>query len=133
MDHEKKKALEAAGWKFGDAAELLGMNAEERQVLDARVELALTVRRLRRVHGLTQKQLADRMKTSQPRVAKIERAADDVSIDQILHAITAVGGRFRVKQIVQVGRGKTHHAAGTKKLKAVDKPRGTDVLIEVAD
>jgi len=26
MDHEKKKALEAAGWKFGDAADLLGMN-----------------------------------------------------------------------------------------------------------
>jgi hypothetical protein len=37
MHATKRKALEAAGWRFGDAADFLEMTAEERQLLDARV------------------------------------------------------------------------------------------------
>jgi transcriptional regulator with XRE-family HTH domain len=59
-----------------------------------RVELALAVRRLREVRQLSQKQLGRILKTSQPRVAKIEHAAADVSIDQQLRAFTAAGGRI---------------------------------------
>ena len=99
MDSEKRKVLEAAGWRFGDAADFLGMTDAERQLLDARVEAALAVRRQRRTLNLSQKQLACRIKTSQPRVAKIERAAPDVSLDQILRAFAAAGGRIAVKQV----------------------------------
>jgi transcriptional regulator with XRE-family HTH domain len=99
MDSKKRQALEAAGWRFGDAAEFLGMTDEERQLLDARVEAALAVRRQRQARKLSQKQLAGRLKTSQPRVAKIERAAPDVSLDQILRAFAAAGGRITVKQV----------------------------------
>lgn len=35
MDPKKRKALEKAGWKFGDAADFLGMTPEERAKLDA--------------------------------------------------------------------------------------------------
>lgn len=38
MDAAKRKGLEAAGWKLGDAAEFLEMSDEERQLLDTRVE-----------------------------------------------------------------------------------------------
>src|ERR1700758_4913759 len=103
MDAQKRKALEAAGWRFGDAADFLGMTDEERQLLDARVEAALAVRRQRQARKLSQKQLAGRLKTSQPRVAKIERAAPDVSLDQILRAFAAAGGRITVKQVEQPG------------------------------
>ena len=51
------------------------MGDEERQLLDTRVELALAVRRQREALHLSQKQLGAMLKTSQPRVAKIERAA----------------------------------------------------------
>src|SRR5437879_515177 len=102
MNADKRKALEAAGWRFGDAADFLGMTEEERHLLDARVEAALAVRRLRTTLKLSQKQLADRIKTSQPRVAKIERAAADVSLDQILRAFIAGGGRIVVKQVAPV-------------------------------
>ena len=98
MDQRKQKALEAAGWRFGDAADFLEMTAEERQFLDARFELGLAVRRQRKAHHLSQKQLAVRLKSSQPRVVKIERAAADVSLDQILRAFAAAGGRIAVKQ-----------------------------------
>jgi predicted XRE-type DNA-binding protein len=94
----KRKALEAAGWRFGDAANFLGMSDDERQLLEARVEAALAVRRQRLARRLTQKQLATRIKTSQPRIAKIERAAADVSLDQILLAFAAAGGRIDIRQ-----------------------------------
>lgn len=48
MDLAKRKALEAAGWRFGDASDFLGMTDEERQLLDARIEVALAVRRQRK-------------------------------------------------------------------------------------
>jgi transcriptional regulator with XRE-family HTH domain len=99
MNAKKRKLLEAAGWRLGDAADFLHMTQEERQLLDTRIELALAVRRQRESLKLSQKQLADRLQTSQPRVAKIERAARDVSLDQIVRAFAATGGRIVVKHV----------------------------------
>jgi predicted XRE-type DNA-binding protein len=104
MDATKRKAIEAAGWKLGDAADLLGLNNLERQWLDTRVQLALAVRRQREAARLSQKQLGAILKTSQPRVAKIERAASDVSMDQLIRAFAAAGGRIIVKPAKPKGR-----------------------------
>ena len=71
MDASKRRAIEAAGWKVGDAADFLEMSAEERQLLDARVELARAIRLQREALHLSQKQLGERLKTTQQRVAKI--------------------------------------------------------------
>ena len=97
MDATKRNALRAAGWKIGDAADFLEMRDEERQLLDARVKLALAIRRQRESRHLSQKELGARLKTSQPRVAKIERAARDVSLDQLVRAYAAAGGRIVVR------------------------------------
>ena len=97
MDATKRKALEAARWKIGDAADFLEMSDEERQLLDARVSLALAIRQQRETLELSQKELGAKLKTSQPRVAKIERAASDVSLDQLVRAFTAAGGRIVIK------------------------------------
>jgi transcriptional regulator with XRE-family HTH domain len=134
MDSEKRKALEAAGWQFGDAADFLAMSDEERQLLDARVEAALAVRRQRQAQKLSQKQLASRIKTSQPRVAKIERAAPDVSLDQILRAYAAVGGRFAVKEVSRSRKtkaGRPNSPARGKKLKTGLEPKTAKVHIEL--
>ena len=118
MNVVKRKALEAAGWKFGDAADFLEMSAEERQLLDTRVELAIAVRRQREAIHLSQKDLGLRLKTSQPRVAKIERAASDVSLDQLVRAFTAVGGKIIVR------------SAATKSKRSKNSTRHT-ILLEV--
>jgi predicted XRE-type DNA-binding protein len=99
MDAAKRKAIEEAGWKVGDAADFLGMSDEERQLLDTRVELALAIRRQREALHLSQKQLGAILKTSQPRIARIERAASDVSMDQLVRAFTAAGGKIVVKTV----------------------------------
>ena len=105
MRAKKRKALEAAGWKFGDAADFVGMSDEERQLLDARVEMALAVRRQRESQHLSQQQLAKKINTSQPRITKIERAAPDVSLDQIIRAFTAAGGKIVVGRVGRSGSG----------------------------
>lgn len=99
MESTKRKALEAAGWKVGDTADFLGMNDEERQLLETRVKLAQAVRQQREALHLSQKQLGAILKTSQPRVARIERAASDVSMDQLIRAFTAAGGKIELKTV----------------------------------
>lgn len=123
MNAAKRKALEAAGWKVGDAADFLEMSDEERQLLDARVALALAIRQQREAHHLSQKQLGAKLKTSQPRVAKIERAASDVSIDQLVRAFTAAGGKIVVKST---------KAKPTKGKRPKSKKLAGTVVLEVA-
>jgi transcriptional regulator with XRE-family HTH domain len=128
MDALKRRALEEAGWRFGDAADFLSLAEEERQLIDARIEAALAVRRQREAVKLSQKELAGRIKTSQPRVAKIERAAPDVSLDQILRAYAAAGGRISVKQISRPRLNR----AGKKKSANTNAPKVAEVQIELA-
>lgn len=97
MDAAKRRALEAAGWKVGDAADFLGMSDEERQLLDMRTELARAVRLQREARQWSQTRLGEVLKTSQPRVVKIEQAAAGVSLDQLVRAFLAAGGRIVVK------------------------------------
>jgi predicted XRE-type DNA-binding protein len=97
MHPAKRKALAAAGFNLGDAADFLEMTPEERQLLDARLTLAQAIRRQRQSRQLSQKQLGQKLKTSQPRIAKIERAAPDVSLDQMVRAFTAAGGKLILK------------------------------------
>ena len=99
MDAAKRKAIEAAGWKVGDAADFLEMSDEERQLLDTRMAIAEAIRQQRAAYKLSQKQLGARLKTSQPRVAKIERAAADVSMDQLVLALMAAGGKVVIKSV----------------------------------
>jgi transcriptional regulator with XRE-family HTH domain len=134
VNAKKRVALELAGWRFEDAADFLEMSHVERQLLDARVEAALAVRRQRHALKLSQKELASRIKTSQPRVAKIERAAPDVSLDQILRAFAAAGGRITIRPLGQSPS--TKKASGSsrargKKLERRKEKRPDEVQIEL--
>src|SRR5207237_10142367 len=94
MDKETRARLEGAGFWFGDAEDFLGLNDEERQMVELRLQLSRLVRRLREESGLTQLKLAQKMKSSQSRVAKIEAGEADVSLDLSFRALFAAGGRL---------------------------------------
>ena len=96
MSKKLEAALEAAGWKSGDVPDFLELSDEERQLLDARVELARAIRKTRLAKNITQKDLAERIHSTQPRVAKIEAAATDVSFEQLFRAFIAVGGHVAI-------------------------------------
>lgn len=97
MTPQKRKALAAAGWRIRETADFLGLTAEERQLVELRLTLALAIRRQRQASGLSQKQLGERIGTTQPRVAKIEVGAPDVSLDQLVRAYVAAGGRLECR------------------------------------
>jgi ribosome-binding protein aMBF1 (putative translation factor) len=69
MKRAKRKRLEATGWKVGSANDFPGLTPEEA----AFVELKLTsLKERRQRHGLSQSDLAKRLRSSQSRVAKME-------------------------------------------------------------
>ena len=57
-----------------------------------RVALSRLARVLRKQQNLTQAKVARKLKTSQSRVARIETAAADVSLDLMFRSLFALGG-----------------------------------------
>jgi predicted XRE-type DNA-binding protein len=91
MRAAKKKKLEAAGWKVGNADEFLDLTPAESAFVDMKVRLALGLKEKRQKKRLTQQQLADLVESSQSRVAKMEAADESVSIDLLIRSLLALG------------------------------------------
>ena len=67
----KKKRLEDKGWKLGSASEFLELSREESLLIDIKLALTLNLKE-RRQNLMTQAELADKINSSQPRIAKAE-------------------------------------------------------------
>lgn len=91
MKVAKLKRLQAAGWKVGTAREFLKLTEEEAMLVEFKLLLIDAVRQARRKRNLSQIDLAQRMKSSQSRVAKIEAGDPSVSLDLIMRAFFATG------------------------------------------
>lgn len=99
MNSTTKKKLEAAGWKVGSVDEFLQLTPEESRLLNLKVAFANGIRELRTNQGLSQAALADRLGSSQSRIAKIEAGSRSVSIDLMLRSLLALGAT--TKQIAK--------------------------------
>jgi predicted XRE-type DNA-binding protein len=110
MDKKTRERLTAAGFRVCDAEDFLGLSEAERQLVELRLQVSRAVRRRRQELALSQKQLAAKLKSSQSRVAKIESAAADVSLDLSFRALFAAGGsvadlRFRRRRARRTSAG----------------------------
>jgi DNA-binding XRE family transcriptional regulator len=94
MKQATRRALESAGFRIGDAEDFLGLSEEERRLVELRLAVSRSIRKLRIRHGLTQQELAARLRSSQSRVAKIEAGSSDVSLDLMFRSFFAVGGHL---------------------------------------
>jgi predicted XRE-type DNA-binding protein len=93
MDAEERTKLEAVGYSVvDDAADWLELTDVERQIVDVRVRLGREIRRRRTEAGLSQAQLAEKIGSSQSRVAKAEGMAQGIAIDLMMRAFFATGG-----------------------------------------
>jgi DNA-binding XRE family transcriptional regulator len=110
MEREKRKALEAAGFRVGDAGDFLGLTEEGCRLIELRLAVSRAVRERREKHALTQQQLAAKLKSSQSRVAKIEAGARDVSLDLSFRALFAAGGDLA--DVVGAGQRRNRAAKG---------------------
>jgi predicted XRE-type DNA-binding protein len=80
---------------------LIHTGLEERQLVELRVAVSRAVRALRERQNLTQTQVARKLKTSQPRIAKLESGASDVSLDLMFRGLFALGGTIKDLRIVR--------------------------------
>lgn len=92
MDSTRWKRLRNQGWKEGSAADFLGLTTEEATYVEIRLRLADLARNLRRASRLTQQQAAERLGSSQSRIAKLEAADPSVSLDLMVRSILSLGG-----------------------------------------
>jgi len=95
MDKAKRKRLEARGWRVGTASDFLGLSAEEAALVEMKVRLSQALRARREARGLSQVGLAQRLRSSQSRVAKMEAADQTVSIDLLLRGLVVLGATPR--------------------------------------
>jgi phage-related protein len=91
MRDDKRKRLEARGWKVGTTRDFLDLTPDEEAYVELRLRLAhgLKQRRLRR--NLTQTEFAKVVRSSQSRVAKMEIGDPTVSLDLLIRSLLALG------------------------------------------
>jgi predicted XRE-type DNA-binding protein len=91
MSRSKRKRLEKARWKIGTAAELLGIEPAEAAYIELKIRLAMELTARREKLRLSQKGVAELVRSSQSRVAKMETADSSVSLDLIVRSLLALG------------------------------------------
>lgn len=95
MRTARRKALIAVGWQVGSARAFLGLSEVEAALVDLKLALSDALRRARRGRRLSQSKLAERIGSSQSRVAKIEAGDPSVSLDLLVKALIAAGATRR--------------------------------------
>jgi DNA-binding XRE family transcriptional regulator len=95
MRAEKRRRLEAKGWKVGSPKELLNLSDDEAAYVELRLKLAEGLKARRNAKGLTQKDLAKAVHSSQSRVAKMEAGDPTVSLDLLVKSLLALGASNR--------------------------------------
>lgn len=111
MNETRKKRLQAAGWKIGDARDFLALSDDENEIVELKLRLAAAVKAQRSRRNITQHQLAMLLSTSQSRVAKIEAADRSVSIDLMVRSLFRMGANRRDLGIYVAGVGARRRAA----------------------
>ena len=91
MNAKKLRKIKEKGWGAGSVADFLDLSPEEMAYIDMRFKLAKSLREKRKKQRLSQAKLALRIKSSQPRVAKIEAGDPSVSIDLMIRTLLALG------------------------------------------
>jgi DNA-binding XRE family transcriptional regulator len=89
MNKAQRERFQRAGWKIGTVGEFLELTRAEEALIETKLRLCGLVRALRERSHLSQADLAKRIGSSQPRVAKIENHDPEVSMDLQMKAIFA--------------------------------------------
>jgi DNA-binding XRE family transcriptional regulator len=91
MNEKKKKVLKSKGYKVGSVEEFLGLSPEESEYIELKLALSDALAKRRKKSNLTQAQLAKTLKSSQSRVAKMEKGDPSVSVDLLVKSLLAMG------------------------------------------
>ena len=90
MDQATREQLAKKGWQVGTVSDFLDLSPEEATLIEIKLALSRELKE-RRQQNMTQAELAEKMHSSQPRIAKAENGDASVSIELLLRAILATG------------------------------------------
>lgn len=90
MKTSKKDKLMKAGWRIGNPTDFLQLSPEEAAIIEIKLALSRNLRE-RRSSAMTQLELAQRIQSSQPRIAKAEQGDQSVSVELLMRAMLATG------------------------------------------
>ncbi|KOR37961.1 MULTISPECIES: helix-turn-helix domain-containing protein [Planktothricoides] len=104
MEKSKRQHLEKKGWKVGTVSEFLDLTPEETALVEIKLALSRYLKE-RRQQAMTQTELAEKLHSSQPRIANAENGDASVSIELLIRAILATGATPQEigQAIAQVG------------------------------
>jgi hypothetical protein len=113
MKNTKRAKLEAAGWAVGSVKKFLGLSEADEALINMKLGLSRSLRARRQQEGLSQVQLAERLRSSQSRVAKMEAGDPSVSMDLLVSSLLLLGATSAdlAKAIRGGEKGKGRHAA----------------------
>lgn len=87
----KSKCSDKPLYEDMSVAEFLGLTPEEEVLVEMKVALARQLREVRKTAGITQQELANKIGSGQARVAKMEVANPDVSLELLIKGLLAAG------------------------------------------
>ena len=83
------------GWVEGSVQEFLNLSDADMEYIETKLALSRRLRELRAKKHLTQTTLAAALKTSQSRVAKMEKGDPTVSLDLLIQALFRIGMKWK--------------------------------------
>jgi DNA-binding XRE family transcriptional regulator len=88
---QKKRKLESTGWKVGSTQDFLGLSDGEMAYIDFKLALSRKLKAVRSEKKMPQKELAEVVRTSQSRVANMEKSSPTVTVDLLLRSLFKLG------------------------------------------
>lgn len=91
MEQTKKELLESKGWKIRTVSDFLELTPEEIIFVEIKLALSKSLKSQRQKMMMTQSELATKIGSSQPRIAKAENGDPSVSLELLIRAMLATG------------------------------------------
>jgi ribosome-binding protein aMBF1 (putative translation factor) len=113
MKKSKREKLKAAGWAVGSVQEFLRLSDADSALIEMKLSLSRSLRDRRQRRGVSQVELAKRLRSSQSRVAKMEAGDPTVSMDLLVSSLLVLGASAAdLARAIRHGEGrKSRHAA----------------------
>jgi len=114
MNETKHKRLVEAGYHATTVADFLGLSTEQNELIEIRLALTSALKKQRGKSNLSQSRLAEKIGSSQSRVAKMEAGDPHVSLDLMIRALLAAGmTRGRIAETICGGTVGVSRGGGT--------------------
>jgi DNA-binding XRE family transcriptional regulator len=110
MKRTKQRKLQQRGWRVGTVAEFLALTPDEAAFVEIKLALSDALRAQRQTTKLSQTQVAQKLGSSQSRVAKMEAGDPSVSLDLLIRSLLVLGATKKTVART-IGAGRLPHAA----------------------